>query len=260
MASFIKANTFQYFTRNPRGGAAREIPPSEINAWMSERKKRDIFPVFGHLPYTVNLAAPPGKQREFAGMVLAEDLKRVGEMGGEYIVSHPGRHEGDRQAALKRLASLVNQILDNRTKEGPVLLLETMACQGKELGSIDDLQQALDYLDWREGVGICLDSAHLFEAGWDLRTEEGCNRLVAELEEKIGLHRVKAMHLNDSLTPLGSHRDRHACIGAGELGKEGISSIVNHKFFGSLPLILETTVERYEQYGDEIARVLALVK
>lgn len=271
MTQTIGANTFQFFTRNPRGGAARRIGEAEIAAWDKERLELDVAPVVGHLPYTVNLGATPGQLRDFALMVLAQDLVRVGEIGGELVVSHPGRHDGDPEAARARIAALVREGLDQaqatweerpdggkNDKNLPAFLLETMAGQGKEIGSLEDLTWILDLLDWPPQVGICLDSAHLFAAGWDLRTPDGCGGLVERLKELLGLDRVKAMHLNDSQAALASHRDRHACIGQGELGDAGISAIVNDPFLGSLPLLLETNVEKYQDYAGEIHRVLEL--
>lgn len=258
MAKRIRANTFQYFTRNPRGGRARQIGEKEIEEWLEVRSKNDIYPVVAHLPYTVNLAAPPGKLRDFAALVLREDLERVKLIGGEYIVTHPGRHKGDKTEALRLLATIIQENFLRGQNSGPMLLLETMAGQTGELGSLDELQQVLDMLDWAPQVGICLDSAHLFAAGWNLKSPSGCDDLVAVLEERFGLERIKVLHLNDSLAPLGSNRDRHACIGEGELGEEGIGTIINHSFLGSLPMILETTVEKYEDYGKEITKVLSL--
>ncbi|MBE3573286.1 MAG: deoxyribonuclease IV [Moorella humiferrea] len=258
MAAEIKANTFQYFTRNPRGGAARTIPADEIAAWQEVRKKFDLYPIAGHLPYTVNLGAPPGRQQDFARMVLQEDTLRVSAIGGEYLISHPGHHDGDRKAALERIIQVIEEAYLSIPAPAPMLLLETMAGQGKEIGSLEDLHFILAGLGWPERVGLCLDSAHLFAAGWDLRTPSACRLLVKELEANFGLDRVKIMHLNDSLVPAGSNRDRHAGIGRGELGEEGIANIVNDSFFSTLTLILETPVNSYMEYGDEIALVQKL--
>ncbi len=256
----IGANTFQYFTRNPRGGKARSIGGEEITRWLSLRRDLDLYPIAGHLPYTVNPAAPPGRQRDFARLVLTEDLERVRSIGGEYIVAHPGRYGENREEAIGYLVSLIEETVLAAPPGGPVLLLETMACQGSELGSLEDLLEVLKRLSWPPQVGICLDTAHLFEAGWDLRTPAGCDELVARLESFFGLEKVKLVHLNDSLTPLSSRRDRHALIGTGELGESGIASVVNHPFLGSLPLILETNVENYIDYAGEIKKVKAFLK
>lgn len=255
MAKMIGANAFQFFTRNPRGGAARQIPEQEIIEWQVARQGADLYPIAGHLPYTVNLGASDSKQREFAHMVLHDDTIRIAAIGGEFLISHPGRHDGDRKATLDRIIAIIEESYLSITETGPMLLLETMAGQGREVGTIADFHYILAGLRWTERVGVCLDSAHLYAAGWDLTTAEGCQQLVRELEVKIGLERIKIIHLNDSLVPLGSQRDRHASIGKGELGEKGIRAIVNNDFFGSLTFILETPVTDYLQYGAEITKV-----
>jgi deoxyribonuclease-4 len=258
MATSIGANTFQFFTRNPRGGAARYIPEQEISTWRIARQKADLYPIAGHLPYTLNLSATDKRQQDFARMVLQDDTRRIAAIGGEYLVSHPGRHGGDHEAGLDRIIQIIKEAYLSINESSPMLLLETMAGQGKEIGSITDLHYILAGLNWHERVGVCLDSAHLYAAGWDLGTDEGCCQLVQELEQKIGLERIKIMHLNDSLAPLGSHRDRHASIGKGELGEQGIASIVNNAILGNLVLILETPVATYQHYAEEITRVRSL--
>lgn len=259
-AAGIGANTFQYFTRNPRGGAARRIGEQEIGRWQSAREQYDIYPVVGHLPYTVNLAAVGGRQGDFAAMVVEEDLRRVGELGGEILVSHPGHCEEDREAAQRQIVTLMEKALELDVRNRPVFCLETMALQSREIGSVEELGYILAALGFPAAMGVCLDSAHLFAAGWDLRTREGCDRLVDRLQTEVGLERVKCMHLNDSLAPLGSHRDRHAVLGQGALGEAGIAVIVNHPFLGRLPLLLETPVDKYEDYGPQIAYAKSLVR
>jgi len=260
MALKLGANTFQYFTRNPRGGAARSIEEEEIKEWKRARQEADIYPVVGHFPYAVNLGAAPGSKAEFARMVLREDTLRVAAIGGEYLVVHPGHHDGEVERAIERIVAAIKEAYLTLQGPVPMLLLETLAGQGREVGSLEEIRNILDGLGWPPRVGVCLDSAHLFEAGWDLRTREGCDRLVERLGELIGLDRIKIMHLNDSKTPLGSRKDRHANIGKGELGLEGIKTIVNHPFLGKLPLILETPVKEYEEYGPEIHLVRSLME
>jgi len=257
-AKTIDAETFQYFTRNPRGGKARQISAKEIESWKEARKVDDIYPIMGHLPYTVNLAAVDPKQMDFAKMVVNDDLRRINLVGGELLVSHPGRHHGDREAALRRLIELLRPALEEFEQETPVFCLETMALQGKELGSIDDLAVILKELAGLN-VGVCLDTAHLFGAGWELRTKEGCDRLVDALEKKIGLDKIKCMHLNDSRVTMGSFKDRHANIGNGEIGYEGISLVVNHTFLGKLPMVLETPADNFRDYEPEIAMVRSML-
>ncbi|TDA67220.1 MAG: deoxyribonuclease IV [Clostridia bacterium] len=258
-AAGIGANTFQYFTRNPRGGAARRIGPEEIGRWRRSREEHDIYPVVGHLPYTVNLAATGGRPGDFAAMVVEEDLQRVGELEGEILVSHPGHYEADRETALRQITSLLEKSLELDVPNRPVLCLETMALQSREIGSLEDLGYILRALGFPAALGVCLDSAHLFAAGWDLRTRAGCDRLVDRLEAEVGLERVKCMHLNDSLVPMGSRKDRHAVLGRGELGETGISAIIVHPFLGRLPLLLETPVDKYEDYGPQLAFARSLV-
>ncbi|NLW06672.1 MAG: deoxyribonuclease IV [Clostridia bacterium] len=258
MAANIGANTFQFFTRNPRGGAARQISEQEISTWKQARQAADLYPIAGHLPYTLNLGAADTRQQEFARMVLHDDARRIAALGGEFLISHPGHHNGNRKEALDRIVNIIKETYLSINANIPILLLETMAGQGKEIGSIDDLHYILAALNWPEKVGICLDTAHLFAAGWDLTTAEGCQQLVQTLKLKIGLERIKIMHLNDSLTLLGSKRDRHANLGKGEIGEKGLAAIVNNAFLGQLVLILETPVTNYQQYASEIAMVRAL--
>jgi len=253
------ANTFQFFTRNPRGGAARTIGSAEIERWQKSRRELDIYQIVGHLPYTVNLAATEPKQEEFARMVLKNDLARVGEFDGELVVSHPGRHAGEPAMGIKKIAALIGEVLEE-FEPGPTFCLETMALMGHEIGSVEELGAILKELDHHPKVGVCLDSAHLFAAGWDLRTPDGCRRLVDELARTAGLENVKCMHLNDSKAPLGSRKDRHEKIGRGELGEDGIAAIVNDEFLRTLPLLLETPVDQYTEYAAEIARVKALIR
>lgn len=265
MASQIGANAFQFFTRNPRGGAARTIAAQEADLWQEERRQRDIYPIIGHLPYTVNLAASTDKIYEFARMVVRDDLLRVHQVGAELVVTHPGTHGGlGMTEGINRVSRLLAEVLEEvgpvvGTPDGVQLLLETMAGQGTEIGGeIEHLGLILKNLGFPKGVGICLDSCHLFAAGWDLRSKEGIDALLEKIDKEIGLDRVKAMHLNDSVYGLGSHKDRHANIGRGELGEKGIEAVVTHPWLQQLPFFLETPVEKYEDYAAEIALVRKL--
>lgn len=253
MAADIKANTFQFFTRNPRGGAARLIPEAEVERWREIRRRLDLYPIVGHLPYTVNMASPKSGPYAFAKMVLAEDLKRVEAMEAEYMVVHPGSHTGaGREKGLERIVECLKEVF--LPYDGPVtLLLETMAGQGTEIGSLQDLAEIMARLGYPEKLGICLDTCHLTGSGYDFLEKSEVERLFADLNETIGLERVKAVHLNDSKTQPGSSKDRHARIGQGYLGKEGMLNFMTHPFFRSLPMILETPVDDYKEYGEEIA-------
>lgn len=257
MAREIEANTFQFFTRNPRGGAARSIPDREVKKWERVREELNLFPIVGHLPYTVNLAAAKKETRDFARMVLAEDLERMQAIGAEFLVVHPGSHAGEGIAAGRRriLASLTEAFLPFQGKVQ--LLLETMAGQGSEVGSLEDLEFFFNELGHPPNLGICLDTCHLFAAGYDLRNREGLDRLLEEVNERVGLERVKAIHLNDSKTALGSKRDRHERIGKGYLGRAGIVNVLTHPELTGRPFLLETPVSNYKEYGEEIKQIRA---
>ena len=252
MAREIGANTFQFFTRNPRGGAARAIPEREIKKWLAVREELDIFPIVGHLPYTVNMAAPREETREFARRVLAEDLERMTAIGAEFLVVHPGSHAGaGRETGLRRILTTLAELF--LPYQGPsCLLLETMAGQGSELGSLEDLAFIITELGHPPRLGICLDTCHIFAAGYDLRQKGEVDRLLAEIDRRIGLERLRVIHINDSKYPVGSRRDRHEGIGRGHLGREGIMNVITHPDLARLPFLLETTVDDYREYGEEI--------
>lgn len=250
----IGANTFQFFTRNPRGGAARAIPEAEANRWLELRRSADVRGVCGHLPYTVNLASEKDNLIEFAVMVVSDDLRRMSALEIEYLVMHPGSSSGDRVAALERVTRVLEQGLRDYAGSS-WLLLETMALQGNELGSIADIAAIWHGLGRPAQVGVCLDSCHLFGAGYDFTQAAEVERLVADLDQAIGLERVKALHLNDSKLPAGSHRDRHANIGEGLIGRQGFELLLNHPFIRTLPWQLETPVEDYREYAKDIATV-----
>ncbi len=259
LARRIGANTFQYFTRNPRGGAVRSMDAAEIAAWREARAELDLYPVVGHLPYTVNLAARREETRAFATRVLREDLARAAEYGADYLVVHPGSHGGDGvEAGCERIARSLAEVLEGG--DGRVtLLLETMAGQGTEVGFAPaHLGRIIDLLGRPRHLGVCLDSCHLFAAGYDLRRTEGIDALLEELDRAVGLERVAALHLNDSKVPLGGRRDRHELLGRGHLGDEGLRTLLGHPFIRTLPWLIETTVEDYLDYADEIRRAREL--
>lgn len=238
----------------------RALTDKEVREFRQKIVETGIRPVVGHLPYTVNLGAEEKRLSDFARQVVAEDLGRCDLLGAEFLVTHPGRHGGDLRAGLERVVRLLAQALEGREYRA-ILLLETMAGQGNEIGGdFSELAFILEALGWPERVGVCLDTAHLYAAGWDISSEEGIDRMLEELDRLIGLSRVKVVHINDSLVPCGSRRDRHALIGRGELGPEGMAAIVNHRFLKTLPGILETPVGGYEEYASEARAVRALVK
>lgn len=260
LAVELGCDTFQFFTRNPRGGARRAIGGDEIRAWVKARERHGIFPVLGHFPYTVNMASPNPAAYGFARQCVAEDLARLAELRAELAVCHPGSHGGEGvEAGIDRIVRLLEQVLDASPPE-TVLCLETMSGQGTEVGGRpQELKRILDGLGRPPQLGICVDSCHVFAAGFDVRTHAGCDRLCDALEETVGLDRVKCVHLNDSVHPCGSRRDRHAKVGKGRLGPEGVAAFAAHRVFGGLPMLLETPVDDVREYGAEVAAVRRLV-
>lgn len=267
MARALDANTFQFFTRNPRGSASRNIPESEIEDWSRSRREHDIFPAVGHIPYTVNLASPKERAYEFARMVLAEDWFKCHRLGAEYLVTHPGTvGDSTRTEGLARIVKAVNDAtrdvmdrVDETRNLKTLLLLETMAGAGRELGGdFGELGAVIAAVDRPEYLGICFDTCHAFAAGWDLRRPDGIDECLRRLDAAVGLDRVKAVHLNDSRHELGSRKDRHACLGQGHIGEDGIRVIVNHEFLRKLPFLLETPVESVEDWAAEIRLVRSL--
>lgn len=258
LAQSIGAETFGYFTRNPRGGAARAIEAKEIEAWEAAKAEAGLGPTLGHMPYTVNLAARDPKVHDFATMVLREDLRRVAAFGGEYMVVHPGSHQGDGvQAGIARIVATLQDALVQ--DDGPtMLLLESMAGSGSEVGfTFAQLRQIMDGAGNPGNLGVCLDSCHLFGAGVDWKDKKAIEALLEEIDREVGLGRVRAMHLNDSKKPLGSHKDRHEKVGEGLIGREGLMNILTDPFLSTLPLVLETPVEDVEEYGEELKKLRA---
>ncbi|HHU29108.1 MAG TPA: deoxyribonuclease IV [Firmicutes bacterium] len=251
-AANIGANTFQFFTRNPRGGRARIITEKEAASWQAKRRQYDLFPVVGHLPYTVNMAAVAEKPFAFAKMVISDDLQRMDAVGVEYLVIHPGSHVGaGREKGIKKIIECLEEaFMPSRVKT--MLLLETMAGQGTEVGSLQGINEILSALGHPERLGVCLDTCHLTAAGYDFLQKDEVARLADDLAGLVGLERVKALHINDSKFPPNSKRDRHARIGQGYLGREGILNVIAHPVFSGLPLLLETPVDDYLEYKDEI--------
>jgi deoxyribonuclease-4 len=251
----VAADTFGFHTRNPRGGAARQIGAEEIAAWRAMEKETGLGPLVGHLPYTINLASPKDGIREFGERVVGEDLVRCAAFGAYAIVLHPGHDtEGDRPAAMARIARHLAAALAAAGSVRTLLLLETMAGQTGEVGGRpEEIGSLIAAVGRPANLGVCLDSCHLFAAGYDLCSRAGLDAMLAELDGSFGLDRVKALHLNDSKFPRGSRRDRHEKLGRGELGREGIAAILRHPFLRELPVIIETPVDDYREYADEIA-------
>ncbi|MBX5476292.1 MAG: deoxyribonuclease IV [Clostridia bacterium] len=248
----VGANTFAFFTRNPRGGAVRAMSDDEIRQWTVAREEADIFPIVGHLPYTINLASPKEEAREFGRQTLRDDLERAHRYGCEYLVMHPGSHGGDGvETGIERIVEGIAYALE--AQGDTMLLLEGMSGQGTEIGgTFEELAEIMKRLGWPERVGVCLDTCHLYAAGYDIATEAGLADVLDRLERTVGLRRVRALHLNDSKFGLGSRKDRHAKLGEGEIGRAGLHTVLSHPFFRALPWELETPVDDWREYADHI--------
>ena len=236
----IGADTMQIFTRNPRGGKAKEISEDEARLFRKRIEELNFGPWIAHAPYTVNLSSAKEEVREFGIQTLKEDLKRVDFLGGQYLVVHSGAHTGQgTEKGLELLAEALEEILA-QSPPTVSILLEGMSGSGSELGAtLEQLKWVLGKLD-KPNLGVCLDTAHLFAAGYDVRRWE---KLWQNIDEIIGEKYVKAMHINDSVVDLASHKDRHAPLGGGMIGLEAFAEIVKHEQVRRLPLILETPNE-----------------
>ena len=253
----IDGNAFQFFTRNPRGGRARHIGEAEIEEFRKLRQQEKIECVVGHMPYTINLATNRPDIHEFGKETLLTDLERFAAAEVDFLVLHPGSHLGDGvDAGIDRIVDALTFVFERYHEQKPILLLETMAGHGTEIGrNLQELREIFRRLDWHEKMGICLDSCHLLAAGYDLTNTRGIDGFLEEVDTLLGLERMKMMHLNDSKQGLGSQIDRHARIGEGAFGMEGVQAVVNHPVLGKLPFILESPVDKYQEYGDEIRKV-----
>ncbi len=239
-AASIGANTFAFFTRNPRGSRAKPEDPADARAAMEAVRARGFGPLVAHGAYTMNLCTADADARAFAAELLADDLRRMAALPGNFYNFHPGSHVG--QGEDVGIGYIVQALQMAMAPDYPVtVLLETMAGKGSEVGgSFQSLRHIIDGVG-REDLGVCLDTCHVYDAGYDIVNDlEG---VLQEFDRVIGLHRLKALHLNDSKNPFASHKDRHECIGKGSLGLETFCRIVNHPVLSKLPMILETPNE-----------------
>ena len=237
----IGANTFAFFTRNPRGGAAKAIDEADAQALIELMKEHNFGKLVAHAPYTVNPCSENGKTREFAHTVLADDMKRMEYIPGNYYNFHPGSHVGQgAEKGIELISEMLNDIIT--PEQNTIVLLETMAGKGSEVGrNFEEIKAIIDNMKYPEKVGVCMDSCHVSDGGYDIAGDlEG---VLAEFDRVIGLNKLKAMHLNDSMNPLGAHKDRHAKIGEGHLGVQAFVNIINHPKLRDLPFILETPNE-----------------
>ena len=251
----IGANTLQFFTRNPRGSKAKELDQKDIAAFRLLMNEHHFGKILAHAPYTLNPASSNGHTREFALETLRDDLIRMESLPGNYYNFHPGSHVGSGvQTGIDLISDALNQILF--PNQSTIVLLETMAGKGSEIGgSFQELRRIIDGVELQEKVGICLDTCHVSDGGYDIAGR--LDQVLEEFDHVIGLSRLKAVHLNDSLNPLGSHKDRHANIGKGTLGLEAFERMINHPVLRDLPFYLETPNDD-DGHGEEIALLKSL--
>ncbi len=247
----IRANTFQFFLRNPRGSKAKALDEADAAALMALLREKDMLPVVAHAPYTLNPCAADPRVQEFAAMVMADDLVRMGSFPGNLYNFHPGSHVGQGvEMGIDKTATLLNTLM---TPDMSVtVLIETMAGQGSEIGgTFEQVSEIIRRVDLCDKVGVCLDTCHVFAAGYDIVHD--LDGVLEQFDQHIGLDRLKALHVNDSMFPLGSCKDRHAQIGKGCIGLDALLELVNHPALTKLPMILETPQEDLSGYAREIA-------
>lgn len=254
-AKSMNASTFQFFTRNPRGSKAKVIDPDDAAALVAFLRENGFGPVVAHAPYTINPCSKDERTREFAWQTMEDDLLRMEHFGGNYYNFHPGSHTGlGTGAGIELIAAALNAIL--KPEQRTTVLLETMAGKGTEIGGrFEELRAILDRVELQDHMGVCLDTCHIHDAGYDIVNDlEG---VLAEFDRVIGLEKLKAIHINDSLNPLGAKKDRHAKIGEGFIGTEAFGRIISHPALRHLPFVLETPNE-LDGYAREIALLRAL--
>lgn len=246
----IGANTLQFFTRNPRGSKAKELDEKDIAAFRTLMAEHSFGKILAHAPYTLNPASSNRHTREFALETLKDDLVRMESLPGNYYNFHPGSHVGSgAQAGIALISQALNEILF--PEQSTIVLLETMSGKGSEIGgSFQELRQIIDGVNLQEKLGVCLDTCHVNDAGYDVANH--LEDVLEEFDRVIGLNRLRAIHLNDSLHPLASHKDRHANIGKGSLGLDAFVRIINHPQLRDLPFFLETPNDD-DGHGEEIA-------
>jgi deoxyribonuclease-4 len=253
----IGANTFQFFTRNPRGSKAKEIDINDIEKLKILMEKNNFAKILGHAPYTLNISSADERTREFALEVLEDDLKRMEHLPNNLYNFHPGSHvKQGVDAGIKYIADALNKVL--YPEQTTMVLLETMSGKGTEIGkTFEELQLIIDNVTLKDKIGVCLDTCHIFDGGYDI--VNNLDGVLNEFNEIIGLDKLHAIHLNDSKNAMGSHKDRHETIGNGQIGIDALSRIINHPKLKKLPFFLETPND-LEGHGKEIILLKSLYK
>ena len=231
-------NTFAFFTRNPRGGNAKAIDPADVAKFQEIAREHEFGKIVAHAPYTLNACAAKENLRDFARNTFSDDLKRMEATPGNYYNFHPGSHVGQGiEVGIQKIAEVLNTVLTE--EQTTIVLLETMAGKGSEVGShFQELRAIMDLVEKRDKLGICLDTCHVWDGGYDIIND--LDGVLTEFDRIIGLDHLKAIHLNDSLNPLGSHKDRHARIGEGQIGLDALVRVIRHPALEGKPFILET--------------------
>lgn len=255
-AASIGANTFQFFTRNPRGGKAKAIDPEDIEQFRATAADAAISVFLAHAPYTMNPAAANDDTREFALQLLADDLVRMEYTPHQMYNMHPGCHvKQGVDVGIQKIADALNTVLS--PDQTTTLLLETMAGKGTEIGGrFEELAAIINRLEQADHVGICLDTCHVWDGGYDI--VDHLDDVLEEFDRIIGLERLRAIHLNDSKNPCGAHKDRHEVIGGGYIGLEAFERIINHPALRDLPFFLETPHDKLAEWGEEITLLRSL--
>ncbi len=253
----IGANTFQFFTRNPRGGKAKDIDEKDISDFLGLMKKYDFPVILAHAPYTLNCCSAKEETRQFALETFADDLKRMEYIPNQLYNFHPGSHVGQgEEKGIKLIADALNEVLFPEMTT--TVLLETMAGKGSEVGkTFEEIRAIIDRTQLSEKIGVCLDTCHVNDGGYDIVND--IDGVLEAFDRIIGIERLKAVHLNDSKNPLGAHKDRHEKIGEGYIGVQAFERIINHKYLRNLPFYLETPNE-IDGYAKEIAMLKSLYK
>ncbi|MGS0746378.1 deoxyribonuclease IV [Syntrophomonas erecta subsp. sporosyntropha] len=249
-------DALQVFLRNPRGRGARQLSQGEVDYFKKALKDNAIDPLVVHIPYICNPAAVKDDLYQFALETVQQDLERCALVGADFLVLHPGSYTTSTvEAGIERVSKLLNKALENYSGD-TMILLETMAGQGSELGSnLDELVNIINGVKRSECLGVCLDTCHTFAAGWDWTRSEEIPDLMAAIDQVIGRDRIKVIHANDSEKELGSRRDRHAPIGQGMIGEQGFAGMFRNPFLGALPFILETPFETVDEDIKTLKRI-----
>ncbi|MFG6383392.1 MAG: deoxyribonuclease IV [Lachnospiraceae bacterium] len=253
----IGANTFQFFTRSPRGGQAKELNLEDIAAYLNFAKEHEITQILAHAPYTLNSCAKEEGLRQFAYHTMCDDLERLEHIPEAMYNFHPGSHvKQGTEIGISYISDMLNKI--NEKGYSTMILLETMSGKGSEIGrNFQELREIINQVENSSHLGVCLDTCHIFDGGYDI--VHGLEQVLEEFDKSIGLERLKAVHLNDSKNELGSHKDRHEKIGKGNIGLDAIASIINHPNLRNLPFYLETPND-LEGYQREIALLRKLYR